>query len=156
MEIDDNYIFSEYHNSRKEGMPFEYFYNQHHISISKKKFWIQYDRWRKNNQLPLIIPKSIEYLDWLLNNTITTNEQKEKSRNLCLIIQDYRMNFTELVIASSIYILVKGGAKEIMRISGLSQDPISRCKGRISEILSERENNQKSIVVDVDGKSSEI
>lgn len=134
MEIDDDFIFTEYHDSRKEGMPFEYFYRTRHIKIPERKFWILYERWRKESGIPLMIPTSIQYMEWMLDHFNADPHERDRARNISLSIQGISLNFTELVIASTIIVLVMGVLREVMAVSGLSLDPISRCKNRIGEI----------------------
>lgn len=139
MKVDDNYIFQEYHSQRTKGTPFEYFYRSHHIIVSEKRFWTGYERWRKENNILPVIPTYWNYLSWLLDHFNSGEEERYICKKISLSLADIKLNFTELVIATSIFSFSQGYIrsfpgiirKDVLEAVGLSQETISRCRTEI-------------------------
>jgi hypothetical protein len=132
--IEDDYIYSEYHKCRSTGMPLEFFYKQHHILTPIKKFWVGYGKWRRTNNISLVVPTSLQYMQFLLKYFNKTESEIIQAKRLLLAIQGIRIGFAELVIASAIMVEIGLNINEVMKVSGLTMDPIYKCRKKISEI----------------------
>ena len=66
MNVNSDYIFSEYHNRRKkEHIPMQFFLNEMHIETTKKKFANGYALWlKRHNEITISVTEE-EYISWL-------------------------------------------------------------------------------------------